>query len=69
MDNASFRKSEEMKKIIEAEGHQLIYLPPYSSDLNPIEGKWTHLKSLIKTMKDKFVDFYDCLDYCLNTMS
>jgi hypothetical protein len=69
MDNASFHKSEEARRLIETAGHTLLYLPPYSPDFNPIEGKWTHLKSFIKTAKDKFDNFYDCLDYCLNTMS
>ena len=37
IDNASFHKSLSIKKLIEAAGCQLIYLPPYSPDLNPIE--------------------------------
>jgi hypothetical protein len=37
MDNASFHKSPRIRKIIENVGCQLLYLPPYSPDLNPIE--------------------------------
>jgi transposase len=40
MDNASFHKSPRIRKIIENVGCQLLYLPPYSPDLNPIEHYW-----------------------------
>ena len=40
MDNATFHKGNDMKQIIEKAGHTLLYLPPYSPDLNPIEKKW-----------------------------
>ena len=46
MDNASFHKGDEMKKIILQNGHILEYLPPYSPDLNPIEKKWAQSKKL-----------------------
>lgn len=37
MDNASFHKSTRVKELIEKVGCKIIYLPPYSPDLNPIE--------------------------------
>jgi transposase len=46
MDNASFHKQLEMQEALEAEGHTLLYLPPYSPDLNPIEHTWAQVKSL-----------------------
>ena len=45
MDNASFHKGADMKKSIEEAGHILMYLPPYSPDLNPIEHKWAEKKA------------------------
>ncbi len=45
MDNASFHKSKSMQEKIQAAGHTLEYLPPYSPDLNPIEHKWAQAKS------------------------
>jgi len=46
MDNATFHKGEKMKKALQESGHSLLYLPPYSPDLNPIEHKWAQAKSL-----------------------
>lgn len=46
MDNAAFHKGALMKKAVEDAGHIIEYLPPYSPDLNPIEKKWAHAKSM-----------------------
>ena len=46
MDNAAFHKGAEMKKIIKDAGHDILYLPPYSPDLNPIEKKWAQAKNI-----------------------
>jgi transposase len=45
MDNASFHKGKDMQKMLEELGHILLYLPPYSPDLNPIEKKWAARKT------------------------
>lgn len=45
MDNATFHKGVDMVKALQAEGHTLLYLPPYSPDLNPIEKKWAQVKA------------------------
>jgi hypothetical protein len=39
MDNASVHKVVGVREAIEAAGARLIYLPPYSPDLNPIETR------------------------------
>ena len=46
MDNASFHKGKDMVKALDVAGHTLLYLPPYSPDLNPIEKKWAQAKSI-----------------------
>jgi len=51
MDNASFHKSKEIRKLIEAAGCRLIYLPPYSPDFNPIEHVWHVIKSAFRAAK------------------
>ena len=47
MDNASFHKSQKTKNLIESVGCKLIFLPPYSPDLNPIEKFWANMKQSI----------------------
>ena len=44
MDNASFHKK--VKRLLNRHGHRLLFLPPYSPDLNPIEKKWAQVKFL-----------------------
>jgi transposase len=46
MDNAAFHKHPTTRKLLENAGHTLLYLPPYSPDLNPIEHRWAQLKAL-----------------------
>ena len=53
MDNASFHKSPRIRELIESLGCRLIYLPPYSPDLNPIKHVWANLKALIRTHKHR----------------
>lgn len=48
MDNAAFHKSPIIRELIESVGCELIYLPPYSPDLNPIEKFWANMKGWIK---------------------
>ena len=46
MDNATFHKGQDMIKALRSEGHTLLYLPPSSPDLNPIEKKWPQVKAI-----------------------
>jgi transposase len=48
MNNASFHKSRETKELIEKHACKLLFLPPYSPELNPIEYLWHVLKSKLK---------------------
>ncbi len=48
MDNLSAHKGGKVKKIIEARGCELLYLPPYSPDLNPIEQAFSKVKGLLR---------------------
>jgi transposase len=45
MDNSSIHTVEGIKELIEAAGAGLLYLPPYSPDLNPIEEMWSKIKA------------------------
>ena len=46
MDNATFHKRADTSRMLNAAGHTLEYLPPYSPDLNPIEPKWAQAKAI-----------------------
>ena len=48
MDNASFHRSDRVKQLCNYAGVKLLYLPPYSPDLNPIEEFFAELKAFIK---------------------
>lgn len=48
MDNASIHHTERIKEMCRDAGVKLIYLPPYSPDLNPIEEFFAELKAFIK---------------------
>jgi transposase len=48
MDNLSSHKGGRVKELIEERGCELLYLPPYSPDLNPIEEAFAKLKALLR---------------------
>ena len=62
MDNATFHKSSRTKELIEAAGCHLVFLPPYSPDLNPIEKYWANLKAKIKSTVCNFNDLSSAID-------
>ena len=48
LDNASYHKSQKLKELFEKHGHVMLFLPPYSPDLNPIEKLWGNLKRQLR---------------------
>jgi transposase len=48
MDNLSPHKSEPTLALIAAVGAEVLFLPAYSPDLNPIEKMWSKIKSLLR---------------------
>jgi transposase len=48
MDNLSVHKSERVRELIEREGVEVLYLPPYSPDFNPIEEAFSKIKNLLR---------------------
>ena len=51
LDNLSSHKVSRVEQLIRAAGAELLYLPPYSPDLNPIEKAWSKLKQLLRAAK------------------
>ena len=59
IDNARFHKSKKVIELIEAVGCKVIFLPPYSPDLNPIEHWWNTIKNAIRKAAEGANDFYE----------
>lgn len=51
MDNLGAHKVKGVAQAIEAQGAKVIYLPPYSPDLNPIEKCWSKIKTHLRAAK------------------
>ena len=48
MDNLTAHKGDRVKELIEERGCQLLYLPPYSPEFNPIEEAFAKIKALVR---------------------
>lgn len=55
-DNLSSHKRDGVKQAIESVGAHLVYLPPYSPDLNPIELAFSKLKTLLRKSPERTVE-------------
>ena len=56
MDNLRVHKIAGVREAIEAAGAKLLFIPPYSPDLNPIELAFSKLKSLLRAKAIRTVD-------------
>ena len=56
MDNLSSHKVTGVREAIEAAGARLVYLPPYSPDLNPIEQLFAKLKALLRKAAERSIE-------------
>jgi len=56
MDNLSPHKSDPTLALITGVGAQVIFLPAYSPDLNPIEKMWSKVKALLRTLEARTPD-------------
>lgn len=63
MDNAAFHRSQRTKELIDSVGCKLIFLPPYSPDLNPIEKFWANMKRWIKQEIANFTALFDSIAF------
>lgn len=61
MDNASFHRKGKLFKIVEEYHRKLIFLSPYSPELNPIEHFWAKLKQWLKMHIRKFDSLDDAI--------
>lgn len=56
LDNVGFHKSERAELLVKAKGAWLLFLPPYSPDLNPIEMAFSKLKALLRKRASRSFD-------------
>lgn len=56
MDNLSSHKQAGVREAIESVDAELLYLPPYSPDLNPIENAFSKFKWLLKSARERTVE-------------
>jgi transposase len=56
MDNLGSHKGKAVRRIIEAKGARLRFLPPYSPDLNPIEQAFAKIKHWMRAAQKRTVD-------------
>jgi transposase len=59
MDNLSSHKVPGGRERIAAAGAKLLYLPPYSPDLNPIEKAWSKIKQILRAAKARSEQLLD----------
>ena len=70
LDNLSSHKVNGVREAIEAAGATLLYLPPYSPDLNPIELAFSKLKRLLREAATRTVeDLWDTIGKLLDRFS
>ena len=81
MDNLSAHKGARVRNLIEAAGGEVLYLPPYSPDLNPIEQAFSKLKHWLRAAQETTTESLwgmigtilnhfkpvECANYFLNT--
>jgi len=68
LDNASFHKSAESQKLVEDAGCKILFLPPYSPDLNPIEKYWANMKKKVREFLKETLLFTEAFDKAVLSM-
>ena len=61
MDNASFHSKKRLISVAQNAGCKLIFLPPYSPELNPIEKFWAWIKRFLRKILSSAASFDDAL--------
>jgi transposase len=70
MDNASFHHTDRIRELCSNAGVKLLYLPPYSPDINPIDEFFAELKVFVRRnwQKQTDQDFKDFLEWSLDVV-
>ena len=62
MDNASFHRKSRLISLAQSAGHTLVFLPPYSPNLNLFENFWAWLKDRLR----KILHLFDSFDLAIS---
>ena len=68
MDNATFHRKSVLRALASKHECDVLFLPPYSPDLNPIEHFWAWLKSELRRILPAYDNFDDALVDCFHFM-
>ena len=69
LDNASYHKSERLLRLFLKHKISIVYLPPYSPDLSPIENLWGTIKQKLRGYYDYALSLFDNLCDVVNSHS
>ena len=70
MDNLAAHKRPIIAELIQAKGAELLYLPPYSPDFNPIEPSWSKFKAVLRKLKARSTQaLYAGVAFALRTIT
>lgn len=61
LDNATFHKKSVLPDLAKRYNCEVLFLPPYSPDLNPIEKKWAWIKQILRNILHNFDVFDDAM--------
>lgn len=64
MDNLGTHKGAGIRRRIEAAGAQVLYLPPYSPEYNPIEKAWAKIKEILRRLETLTRESFDAAVAC-----
>jgi transposase len=53
MDNARIHHGGRIEELVAQHGCRVVYLPPYSPDLNPIELAWSWIKGFVRGLRPR----------------
>lgn len=70
LDNLGAHRMADVKNAIESVGATVLFLPPYSPDLNPIELAWSKVKAIVRRLKPRALDrLVDACDVALRSIT
>lgn len=70
MDNLSAHRDKSSARLIRAQGADVLFLPPYSPEYNPIERAWAKMKELLRRLKTRTREAFEhALKHAMETIS